>query len=385
MKFIANRKELAMVASKVSGVASSRNIKPILQNLVIEASKDQVYLYATDLTRFLLLFVRNVEVKIPGRMAVDADAFASYVNLLDSEKIEISGNQQLLIRGGKHATTLFCPDANEYPDIPKPGKDWFDFPVNILSRITELVSGFSGDDSAKPILRSVFFNTELGRCVATNSIRSSFLDVKFPVEIGSYAIQTLGMELIPTVSDEGTIQVQFGTHWNFFKGNRGLLGLIAVDGIYPAISDYPEKLKKNKPAAVLTLNKQHLTKVLEIVSYFFSLSKNSKSVALAWDDDIRVQLEIAELCKVDDIIQGEYSGNTGEIRFRPEHLLKACQLVSGETVKITLWGPASPILIQDSKNSEWQFAFMPIGDSEALKDWEKRKKDLVQQPESEEF
>ena len=67
MKFSANQQDIQKSLNYCQGVIEKRSTLPILSNVLLEASKDELILTATDLDMVFIHKISNVDIKEEGK------------------------------------------------------------------------------------------------------------------------------------------------------------------------------------------------------------------------------------------------------------------------------------------------------------------------------
>jgi len=112
---------LAKPLSRCASICNPRSPSPMAYNILLEAKKKGVLIYATDFERTLVERVTDVEVHEAGRVCVSGKTLSDIVNLMQNDvELEIQSSRedhQLHLRTPASRLNLSCYDETAYPDI----------------------------------------------------------------------------------------------------------------------------------------------------------------------------------------------------------------------------------------------------------------------------
>lgn len=119
MKIVAKRKPLADAFATAATFASRNNVKPILQNVKIEASGD-VMLLATDLEIGCRIGCTEVEVKKPGSAMLPIDRIGGLLKESTDDEIEIDATKDHVIaKTDRGEFNMPSELVGDFPDVAK--------------------------------------------------------------------------------------------------------------------------------------------------------------------------------------------------------------------------------------------------------------------------
>src|SRR5690554_212156 len=118
MNFSTNRDALLKPLQVVSGAVERRHTLPILSNVLIRVTANELSMTGTDLEVELVSKV-SLEHATPGEVTVPAKKLLDIVRTLpegSDVKLEADGNK-VVLRCGRSKFTLSSLPASEFPDI----------------------------------------------------------------------------------------------------------------------------------------------------------------------------------------------------------------------------------------------------------------------------
>ena len=111
MKLTCNREKLLHAFQLASGVAPQRSPKPILENIKLEATADQVTLMATNLEVGIRIEVPGLEVEASGSVVLPIKRVGSLLQESSDEKLRIeSDGSRMRIRGERSEFQFPTPE-----------------------------------------------------------------------------------------------------------------------------------------------------------------------------------------------------------------------------------------------------------------------------------
>ena len=94
---------------------------PILQNLYMKASIDNLILRATDMEKYIEIEM-SCDIKLEGTVTVNAKTFSDIIRTIEEETIEISVDQKtnvMTIKSSKDTFDINGISASEYVALPE--------------------------------------------------------------------------------------------------------------------------------------------------------------------------------------------------------------------------------------------------------------------------
>jgi DNA polymerase-3 subunit beta len=118
MKISCNRVKFLQVFQIAVSVAAARDVRPILQNVKIKATKKSVLLQATDTELGIRLSVDDCEVHKAGEAVLPAKRLKLILSESTAETLEIeSADNKIVIKDGRAVIELDAYAADEFPDV----------------------------------------------------------------------------------------------------------------------------------------------------------------------------------------------------------------------------------------------------------------------------
>lgn len=242
MKFSIQREVLLRPLNQVVGVVERRQTLPVLANLLVNATDEEVRFTGTDLEVELMARV-EVPVEQPGEVTVPARKLLDICKALSDGtvlKIEI-GSDKATIRAGRGRFTLATLPATEFPVIEdvQVGES-----VTVgqrdLRKIIECTAFAMANQDVRYYLNGLLLELRAGllRCVATDGHRLAISDVDADLAIDGQRqmiIPRKGVhELLRLLDgDEDDLTVQFGRSHVRVQLKDGMFTSKLIDGRFP--------------------------------------------------------------------------------------------------------------------------------------------------------
>src|SRR5574344_392119 len=162
MKFIVSRNELYKNLSAISGVLSSNNNMPILDNFLFTISGDKLTVTASDLdcTMSAVIDLNNVDGE--GSVAVPSKTLLETLKLMSDTPIvfaimEEDGKASIKFSAADGEYNGHCFNGDEYPQAKTMDESRsFEIPANILQKAISKTIFATGNDELRPNMMGIF-------------------------------------------------------------------------------------------------------------------------------------------------------------------------------------------------------------------------------------
>ncbi len=157
MKISCDREQLLHAFQTVASVAPNRSPKPILQNVKLEVSEDQVTLLATDLEVGIRHKVEGVEIQTPGAAVLSVSKFGSILRESTDQTLHLeSDNTGITIRGERSQFRLSAENPAEFPQVTKFAEEsFYEVPARLLRELIRRTVFATDNESSRYALGGV--------------------------------------------------------------------------------------------------------------------------------------------------------------------------------------------------------------------------------------
>lgn len=371
MKIRIAQEELLKALQQFHSVAGRKSTMPILSNILLEARKDSIVVFATDLE----IGIRGVfpaEVQEEGAVTLSCRHLMDIVRELPPADISIGSldNNWVSITCGKSDFKIAGLSAEEFPSWPE-----FD-----SERMIRIDGGLLGDMIRKTIY-----------CVAENETRYVLNGACFklvPSEEGGAFAEMVGtdghrlalvkkavpaegmtegpgviipkkglLELRKLLDDKvETVSFSLGKNQILFKKDSVELFARLIEGNYP---NYNQVIPSRNDKKLTIDDKKVFASAIKRVSV---LAKDKVS-AVRMDiaaEKITLVVNNPELGEATEEMTVNYSAEPLSIAFNARYVLDALQAVDGDEVTISLADQVSPSIITATGDTECLAVIMPL-------------------------
>ena len=355
MKFIVASGELQKALNTVSGVISSSQSRPILENYLFELEGNLLKITASDGETTL---VTTLEAKSDdnGKFAVPAKIFQDFVKTYGEQPLTLSvkdsedGNGSLLeILDEKDNFAVALDNAEDYPELPEfDASQSVKISAGILSEALTNTLFATSNDSLRPVMTGVLFqfkedetnfvSTDSHRLVVykrtdlINAEPIEFIMPKKPLAIFKNVLANSNDEVI----------IEFNENMAKFTFGNNIWICRLIDGKYP---NYSAVIPKENPN-VLTINRNLLLSSIRRASIMSNKSTNQVRFKLS-GNILHLHAEDTEYAnKADMQIPCDYNGEDINIGFSSKFLTEMLSVLSSDDITMKMSQPNRPGIIE---------------------------------------
>lgn len=355
MKFIVASGELQKALNTVSGVISSSQSRPILENYLFELEENNLKITASDGETTL---VTTLEVKSDdtGKFAVPAKIFQDFVKTYNEQPLTLSikeatdGNGSLLeILDEKDNFAVALDNADDYPELPEfDASQSVKISAGILSEALTNTLFATSNDSLRPVMTGVLFqfkedetnfvSTDSHRLVVykrtdlINAEPIEFIMPKKPLAIFKNILANSGED----------VTIEFNENMAKFTFGNNTWICRLIDGKYP---NYTAVIPKENPN-ILTINRNLLLSSIRRASIMSNKSTNQVRFKLS-GNILHLHAEDTEYAnKADMQIPCDYNGEDINIGFSSKFLTEMLSVLSSDDITMKMSQPNRPGIIE---------------------------------------
>ncbi len=248
MKLTCNREQFLAAFQTAAAVAPSRNIKPILQNVKLEVTKDSAIIMATDLEIGIRVNVSGVEVERAGVVLLPVANVGTFLRESSSETVSLECDEKsALLRSGTSKFRIPTQPLNDFPAVPTFNESKSrSIPARLLREMFRRTA-FATGDHERFIMNGVFLDIkgESATAVGCDSHRMSTM--KGSVTAGEDSSAIVPVKAVRLI--ERSLAVTEGDAELSFRDNDVLVRMTGVEiysrllsGRFPKYQDaFPSK------------------------------------------------------------------------------------------------------------------------------------------------
>jgi DNA polymerase-3 subunit beta len=365
MQFEISREALIKPLQLVTGVVERRQTLPVLSNVLLVLSNNELSLTGTDLEVELVARVPVTGVTKPGEITVPARKLMDICKALPDDaslKFELD-ESKAVIRNGRSRFSLSTLPANDFPNVEEsPGNLQFTMPQALLKAMLDSTSFAMAQQDVRYYLNGLLLEVSADylRVVATDGHRLALHTEKLPT---SATVKTLviiprkGILELSRLMSDGDEEVQITLSPNHIRAKTRNFTFTSklVDGKFP---DYDRVLPKGGDK-ILTAVRNNLRQALTRTA-ILSNEKFRGIRLLLSKDELKIVANNPEQEEAEEIVSVEYQGPQLEIGFNVSYLVDVLGVLSTDSIQIILSDSNSSVLIQATVGSPSVYVVMPM-------------------------
>jgi DNA polymerase-3 subunit beta len=360
MEFTVAKADLVRELSLSQGVVEKKTTIPILSNVLLEATGEQLVLTATDLE----LGIRcscPAQIKKEGSGTLPAKKLLDYVRLLPDAAVSMKflDNHWVSLTCNRSRTRMAGMSRESFPALPSMPELISEIPVKILtSMISRTGFAITVEESRFTLNGALLLIRPNGFVmVATDGHRLSYAEEPFELSSLAKVYRALVpkkamaeiMKLAQETDSEAMVQFSADDNHLFFQFGQRLLITRRLTGNFP---DFERVLPKEHSHEV-TVNREELRGSIERVAQF--ADERSRAIRVQFvENELKLFSSSADTGESEEAIPITYEGPDTSVCFNAQYLLDFLRVVSEESVVVEF---------KDSKNAG---EFHPGGESRKL-------------------
>src|SRR6266404_3623567 len=343
--------------SAVSGIIERRHTLPILSNVLIERTTQELSFLATDIEIQITAHSGLIAGGDPRAVTVGARKLVDILRALP-EDAEVTLQQQdkrLLVKAGKSRFTLQTLPADDFPRLAKPAGEAARFVLSqkALRRLLGLVQYAMAQQDIRYYLNGLLM------LVATDGHRLAYASLKLNAELPRQEVivpRKTVLELVKLLADsDEEVRIELSTTQAAF--NFGAVEVVSklVDGKFPDYTRVIPTQHKNR----LQTEREPLRQALQRAA----ILSNEKFRGVRWvltEGSLKLVSSNAEQEEAQEELDVKYSGDALDIGFNVNYLLDVLNNVSGSAVECAFGDSSSSALISYASEQDFKYVVMPM-------------------------
>lgn len=372
MKFIVSRDVLYRNLSAISGVLSSNNSMPILDDFLFSIQGDKLTLTASDLDTTMQAEIALDNVDGEGAVAVPAKLLIETLKLIPETPIVFAidvENNIMKFQAANGEYDAPCRPGDEYPQMKQiENPSAFDIDASVLQRAISKTLFATGTDELRPTMMGVFcqLDSEAITFVATDSHKLvRYRNTKVTSEeYTSFILPRKPLSNLKGIlsGHEGDIHVEYSKETNHIRFSFDNIVLFSTlkEGKYP---NYEGVIPKDNPNYLMVSREDFLKSIRRVGIYSdqatfqvrVSLSENGTNITA---EDMNFSNKAAEN------ITGEYVGQPMDIGFNTKFLREMLENIDTDQIRVEMSQPSKPALIlpvlENENEEDLLMLIMPV-------------------------
>ncbi len=370
MKFIVSSSLLLKQLQAISGVLSTNNTLPILDNFLFSLSDSEIRISASDMETTMTSRINVDMAEGDGSVAIPAKILLDTLKTFSDIPVTLDIDQEhfgVTLTAGEGKYKLAGQNGDEYPQLPEiaePSKVAIDSDI-LYQAITKTIFAASNDD-LRPVMAGVFcqLSDEGTTFVATDAhklVKYHRNDVKAD-ETASFILPKKALNQLRhiLVSDEMPVQIEYDQTNACFTFKNIIMTCRLIEGRYPNYSAVIPSSNPNK----MTVDRLPFLNAIKRVSIFSNQTTYQVRFKIAGTELILMAEDLDYSNEARERLVCHYDGVDLEIGFNSKFMVEMLNNLGTDQVLLEMSEPNRAGLISpvdnDNKEEEILMLVMPV-------------------------
>ena len=356
MNFVISSATLLKHLQGISGVLSTSNTLPILDNFLFEIVDGRMTVAASDLETTMRTSM-EVEAKEEGKIAIPAKLLLDVLKNLPDQPCTFlvdTSNFAVEIAYDNGKSKMVGYNGDDFPKTPElENSSSIKISGSIISNAINKTLFATGVDDLRPVMSGVFcqFSPESITFVATDAhklVRYTRTDSKADGS-SSFILPKKPLNLLKSnIKGEEEVQLDYNDSNAVFTFNDIVLVCRLIDGKYP---NYEAVIPKENPN-VLTIDRLQFLSSIKRVSIFANKTTHQIKLKLAGSELSLSAEDIDFSNEANERLTCNYSGEDMEIGFNSRFLMEMLNNIDTSEVRLEMSEPSRAGLLMPSESNE---------------------------------
>ncbi|PID93577.1 MAG: DNA polymerase III subunit beta [Bacteroidetes bacterium] len=360
MKFIVNSTTLLKSLQAISGVISSNNTMPILDDFLFDLHSDHLEVTSSDLETTMSVSIPLEKSEEVGAIAVPAKILMDTLKTFSDIPITFKADPQSLgieIEAGEGKFKLSGHEHDEFPKKPdKEETKSVTLNSDVIARAISKTLFATGTDELRPVMSGVFceLTSEGVTFVATDAhklVKYGRKDVSAEESI-SFILPRKPLNQLKNILASGDFPVtmEYKDSNAFFSFLNYNMACRLIDGKYP---NYNAVIPTNNPN-VLVVDRISFLSALRRVSIFANQSTHQVRLKIAGQELVLSAEDVDFNNEAKERLQCAFQGEDMEIGFNSRFLLEMLNNLETDEVRLEMSAPNRAGILYPGDNENTQ-------------------------------
>ncbi len=370
MKFIVSSSLLLKQLQSISGVLTTNNTLPILDNFLFNLSESEVHISASDMETTMTARINVDMAEGEGSVAIPAKILTDMLKTFSDIPVTLDINPDnfgVTLIAGEGKYKLAGQDGDEYPQLPALNEAaTVSIESDILYQaITKTIFAASTDDM-RPVMSGVFcqLSDEGTTFVATDAhklVRYHRSDVTSS-ETASFILPKKALNQLRhiLVHDEMPVDIEYDSKNARFAFRNIIMTCRLIEGRYP---NYSAVIPSNNPNK-MTVDRQPFLNAIKRVSLFSNQTTYQVRFKVAGSELTLMAEDLDYANEAKERLVCHYDGNDLEIGFNSKFMVEMLNNLGTDQVLLEMSEPNRAGLISpvnnENKDEEILMLVMPV-------------------------
>lgn len=352
MECIVKKSDLLAALQTVESAVSTKNVMPILQNILLELKENKLYIMATDLN--LSIKTQSVaSIKEEGAITLPCKKFKDIVSSLSEDEIILSIDKSfsVIIKTKTCKFKIRSLSANEFPQLPiLKEENSIKISRSILAEMISMVSFAVSEDETRHILNGILCDihdntitlaaTDGKRVAIIKHDLSHSINQQIKVIVPSKAFK----EITSSLQGDGDLSINIDDKMISFNFNETNIISRLIAGEYPDYQRVVPEVSQNKAS----ISRQRLLYAIKRAALLVTPDYQVTKFEFLTNKLIisKVTPDLGESIEELDVI---YTGKEMAIGFNPMYISDAIANMLSETIDLEVTAADKPAVIRTDK------------------------------------
>ncbi len=364
MKISCERDKFSHAFQLAASVAALRDVKPVLQNVLLKVEKNAVILMATDTELGIRTVVDGCEILEPGDAILPTKLVKSILQESGDKTLTITGDSaKTLIQGARSRFQLPTQPVSDFPEVePFQETSYHTISSKIFREMIKRTTFATDEDSTRYALGGVhldFGPDQLG-CVATDGRRLAHQSgvaeaVNDHEPEGSSIFPTKSLSLIErAAAEDEPIKIAVSANRGVFGTEKTVVFTRLIEGKFPRWKNIIPNIEGRKEVEIIAGALLSGVRQAQIVT-----SEKQPGVDFAFSDGkLELYASGAEVGESSVELPISYSGEKIVLRLDPKFVIDFLRVLESEKSVSTFLASGEPVCWKTDDG--YEYVVMPI-------------------------
>lgn len=363
MKIICNKNDLQKGVNTVMKAVSSKTTMPILECILIDASRNEIKFTANDMELGIETKVEGL-ISQKGIVALEAKLFSEIIRKLPDSDVTITSDE-------KNNTSIVCEKA-KFMIMGRDGEDFSylpfvekDYGINVSQFtlrdvIRQTIFSIAPNDSNKMMTGELFeINENMLKVVSLDGHRISIRSIELKESYDNRKVIVPGKTLtelskILTGGTEDMVNIFFTENHILFEFEDTIVVSRLIEGNYFRVN----QMLSNDYETKVTINKREFLDCIDRATLLVK-EGDKRPIILHIADNVMELKITSQAGSMDENIDIEMEGKEIKIGFNPKFLIDALRVIDDEMIDIYYMNPKAPCFIRD-EDQTYIYLILPV-------------------------
>jgi len=349
MKFKIVRSTFIEGLKSVQNIVAGKGSLPILQNVLLETSGNELKMTTTDLDISIKAICECTTVEAGSTTLPVKLLFNAIAKVVEGEvEIEVDAKERASISAGNARYKLAGMPESEFPKLPKDDEAYvYKVPQQLFKEMLRKVSYAASQDDTRRTLKGVLlsFKDMKITMVATDGRRLALVEneLEFPKDAEKDIVlpsKAVG-ELQRSLGDAEDLSLMVQKSQICFKVGKMTIYSKLMDDVYP---NYHQVIPKETTEHI-DVDRQLLLDAIDRASVM-TMDEAHSTKLIFENGKLTVTSAASDIGEAQDVVPIKYAGERIEIMFNPSYVMDPLKAIDDDEVTINLNDGHSPAIIK---------------------------------------